>query len=192
MTVGGSGLMEAACRGARDQGGRTVACTSDSPEAQGKYPYVDRALDLHYLFVRKAMLVKYSVGFVLLPDGFGALEEICEALTLSRSGRIRDFPIVLMGEGYWRPLLDQITATLIPEPPTDPANPPVLVTDSPEEATRYILRSAGHRFGRKLIPRRASWALGEHGLRGRSSTRRRRHRFGRLSLHPLPPERKFP
>ncbi len=180
MSCGGAGVMEAASRGAREAGGRTVGCTIDLPGAGPTNPYVDRELRLRHFFVRKAMLVKYSVAFVALPGGFGTMDDVFQTLTLAETGSIRDFPLVLAGEGYWRPLLDQIGTTMIRAAVIDRSDlRPILITNSAEEATRYVLRCAEHRFGIKLVPPRARRFLGEHALRGRAE-RAGRPRHGLL------------
>jgi hypothetical protein len=188
MTGGGGGIAEAASRGAREAGGRTVGCTVESSPPQAASLYLDRELRLRYAFVRKALLVKYSVALVALPGGLGTLDEVFDVLTLSTRGDLRDFPIVLMGERHWRPLLDQIDAWVAREAPLDAVDRrSIVITDSPDEATRSVLRAAAHRFGIKLQPRRARRILGEHSLGGHSS-RPRRYRFGR-PVWPRPPER---
>ncbi len=193
MTGGGPGLMEAASRGAREAGGRTVACTVEPTRVQKTNPHVDREVHLRYSFVRKAMLVKYSVAFVALPGGFATMEEIFESLALSRDGRIADFPIVLLGERYWRPLLEQIGASMVGEALVDATDlERILITDSPEAATRCVLRWAGHRFGLKLLPPPARRPLGERALRGRRTTPFTHRLLGRRRLDLRPPGRRTP
>ena len=97
--------MEAANRGAKDVGGRSVGCGIELPREQKLNAYLDRAVILHYFFVRKALLVKYSYAFVVMPGGAGTLDEFFEALTLIQTGKIRNFPIVIMGKDYWGELL---------------------------------------------------------------------------------------
>jgi uncharacterized protein (TIGR00730 family) len=104
MTGGGPGLMEAANRGAREAGGRSVGCNIELPEEQVPNPYLDRSVTCRYFFVRKVLLFKYSYAFIALPGGLGTLNELLEALTLIQTGKIANFPVVLLGTAYWRPL----------------------------------------------------------------------------------------
>src|SRR5215467_7977504 len=115
MTGGGPGIMEAANRGAREAGGRSVGCNIELPEEQKPNPYLDRWITFRHFFVRKLMLVKYSYAFVALPGGFGTLDELFETATLIQTGKIREFPLVLVGKAFWAPLLDFFTERLIAE-----------------------------------------------------------------------------
>ena len=143
MTGGGPGIMEAANRGAREAGGLSVGCNIQLPREQEPNPYLDRFVEFHYFFVRKVMLVKYSYAFVAFPGGFGTLDEIFETATLVQTGKIKDFPIVLMGKDYWAPLMDFLSGTLAREGTIDRADVErILLTDSPEEALARITRSA--------------------------------------------------
>src|SRR6187397_2207269 len=102
MTGGGPGIMEAANRGAKDVGGRSVGCNIELPKEQVVNPYLDRFVTMRYFFVRKTMLAKYSYAFVVMPGGFGTMDEMFEALTLIQTGKLADFPVILMGADYWR------------------------------------------------------------------------------------------
>jgi uncharacterized protein (TIGR00730 family) len=106
MTGGGPGVMEAANRGAREAGGYSVGCNIQLPVEQIANPYLDLQLDFEHFFVRKVMLVKFSRAFVILPGGFGTLDEIFETLNLIETGKIQRFPLVLMGREYWREMDD--------------------------------------------------------------------------------------
>lgn len=140
MTGGGPGIMEAANRGARDAGGGSVGCNIQLPREQRPNPYLDRWITFRYFFVRKVMLVKYSVAFVALPGGFGTLDEIFETSTLIQTGKIRDFPVVLVGVEFWRPLLEYLEGTLVRAGTIDPADlARFVLTDDPEEVVRHIL-----------------------------------------------------
>src|SRR5215211_7051411 len=105
MTGGGPGIMEAANRGAKEVGGRSVGCTIELASEQPTNAYLDRCVRMHYFFVRKTLLVKYSYAFVVMPGGAGTLDELFEALTLIQTGKIKNFPIVIMGTDYWKELL---------------------------------------------------------------------------------------
>jgi uncharacterized protein (TIGR00730 family) len=112
MTGGGPGIMEAANQGAREAGGRSIGCNIQLPAEQTPNPYLDRWITFRHFFVRKVMLVKYSYAFVALPGGFGTLDEIFETATLIQTRKIRNFPVVLVGRDFWRPLLDFLRGTL--------------------------------------------------------------------------------
>jgi uncharacterized protein (TIGR00730 family) len=143
ITGGGPGIMEAANRGAREAGGRSIGCNIVLPHEQKPNPYLDRTLSFDYFFVRKVMLVKYSVGFVLMPGGYGTLDEIFETVTLVQTGKIRRFPIVAMGRSYWQGMLDFIAQTLFREGTADEGEVGgFLVTDSVDEAVAHIDRVA--------------------------------------------------
>src|SRR5262245_50073006 len=113
MTGGGPGIMEAANRGAKEAGGRSVGCNIELPHEQKPNPYLDVWVTFRHFSIRKTMLVKYSYAFIALPGGFGTLDEIFETATLIQTEKIRDFPLVLMGREYWRPLLDFFGSRLI-------------------------------------------------------------------------------
>src|SRR5689334_12967370 len=108
LTGGGPGLMEAANRGARDAGGFSAGCNIELAQEQRPNPYLDRWVNCHYFFVRKVLLVKYSYAFIALPGGFGTLDELSEVLTLVQTAKILNFPVILIGLEYWRPLLEQL------------------------------------------------------------------------------------
>lgn len=141
MTGGGPGIMEAANRGAREAGGNSIGCNIKLPQEQQPNPYVERFITFRYFFVRKVMLVKYSVAFVVLPGGFGTLDELFESLTLVQTGKIAAFPVVLMGTEYWKPLCDFMRHTVAARGMVAPADLDLLtVTDSPDEAIAAIQR----------------------------------------------------
>jgi uncharacterized protein (TIGR00730 family) len=104
MTGGGPGLMEAANRGAKDAGGHSLGCNIELPLEQTPNPYLDLHVRMHHFFVRKVLLFKYSYAFVILPGGFGTMDECFEALTLIQTGKIQNFPLVVMDTTYWRNL----------------------------------------------------------------------------------------
>src|SRR4029450_2172238 len=135
--------MEAAIRGAREAGGSSIGCNIILPKEQKPNPYLDRTVDFDYFFVRKVMLVKYSLGFVLMPGGYGTLDEIFETVTLVQTGKIRHFPIVAMGGDYWKGMLDFISETLFREGTAAEGEVGgFLVTDSVAEAAEHIDRIA--------------------------------------------------
>ncbi len=139
MTGGGPGIMEAANRGAKEGGGLSVGCNIELPHEQGSNPYLDISVQFHYFFVRKVMLVKYSTGFVLMPGGFGTMDEVFETATLIQTGKISDFPVVAMGREYWSHLGPFINETMISHKTINPADKNFMrITDDPEEAAEII------------------------------------------------------
>jgi hypothetical protein len=143
VTGGGPGIMEAANRGAREGGGLSIGCNIILPYEQKANPYLDRTVTFDYFFVRKVMLVKYSLGFVLMPGGYGTLDEIFETVTLVQTGKIRRFPIVAMGREYWQGMLDFISETIFREGAAEAGEVGgFLVTDSVAEAVEHIERTA--------------------------------------------------
>jgi uncharacterized protein (TIGR00730 family) len=162
MTGGGPGLMEAANRGAKDVGGRSVGCNIALPVEQRPNAYLDRWITFDHFYVRKVMLVKYSYAFVALPGGFGTLDEIFETATLIQTRKIREFPLVLMGTVFWRPLIDLLNQ-LVKEGTIEAGDASRLVfTDSPAEAVAAISDTAMRQFGLSYGPRaRRRWYLGE-------------------------------
>jgi uncharacterized protein (TIGR00730 family) len=140
MTGGGPGLMAAANRGAKEAGGYSIGCNIELPAEQVHNPWLDRWVTFRYFFVRKVMLVKYSYAFVVLPGGFGTMDELFEALTLIQTGKVRDFPVVLFGTRYWGGLIDWVRGTMLHEGKVNEADLELLVlTDSPEAAVRTVL-----------------------------------------------------
>src|ERR687890_1478367 len=115
ITGGGPGIMEAANRGAFEAGGVSIGCNIELPFEQRSNPYQTRSLKFKYFFVRKMMFVKYSLGFVIFPGGFGTFDELFEALTLIQTKKIRNFPVILFGSQYWKGMLDWFRAVVRPE-----------------------------------------------------------------------------
>jgi uncharacterized protein (TIGR00730 family) len=163
MTGGGPGLMEAVNRGAKEVGGRSIGCNIELPREQQPNAYLDRWVTFRHFFVRKVMLVKYSYAFIALPGGFGTLDEMFEVATLVQTGKVKEYPIVLMGRDYWRPLTDFVRNRLLVEGTIDPGDGHLLtVTDSPAEAVEWITAVAMRRFGLSYGPlARRRWHLGE-------------------------------
>jgi uncharacterized protein (TIGR00730 family) len=155
MTGGGPGVMEGANRGARDAGGRSVGCNVELPFEQEPNPYLDRWVTCRYFFVRKVLLVKYSYAFIVLPGGFGTLDELSEALTLIQTRKILQFPIVLMGRDYWAPFLAMIKTMVDAGTISEADLDLMLVTDSVTEATAYLDLHAVQHFGlkKRKVPR---------------------------------------
>jgi uncharacterized protein (TIGR00730 family) len=161
MTGGGPGIMEAANRGAREAGGRSVGCNIQLPVEQKPNPYLDRWVEFRYFFIRKVMLVKYSYAFVVMPGGFGTIDELFEALVLIQTRKIQGFRIVLMGVDYWRPLIDFISGPLAQSGAISPEDVGLIrITDDPEEATRIIAEGTKNLVPSPVTPSRL---LGERG-----------------------------
>jgi len=113
MTGGGPGIMEAANRGAKEAGGHSIGLNIALPMEQKPNPYVDRFIEFEHFFVRKVMLVKYSTGFIVMPGGFGTLDEAFEVVTLIQTEKLEDFPIIAMGDGFWRELRAFMSNTML-------------------------------------------------------------------------------
>ena len=163
MTGGGPGIMEAANRGAKDAGGRSIGCNIKLPREQQPNRYLDQWITFRYFFVRKVMLVKYSYAFIALPGGFGTLDEIFETATLIQTVKIREFPLVLMGREFWRPLLEFLSDRMVKERTIDRADlDRLIVTDSAEEAVAAVTEVAKRAFGLTYGSRmRRRWFFGE-------------------------------
>jgi len=162
LTGGGPGLMEAANRGATEAGGMSVGLNIQLPHEQAPNRYLHRVVTFRYFFIRKVMLVKYSYAFIGLPGGLGTLDEVFELLTLIQTGKIRDFPVTLIGTEYWQPLVDFLHGTLIARGAIEARDiDRVLLTDSPEEAVAHALSTATAKFGLRYAarPRRRWWLL---------------------------------
>ena len=165
MTGGGPGIMEAANRGAKEVRAPSVGCNIVLPAEQSHNDYLDLWVEFRYFFVRKVMLVKYSYAFVVLPGGLGTLDEIFECATLMQTGKIRDFPLILMGVDYWAPLVAFLRDTMLKEKTISAADVDrIVVTDSVDEAMDSILSAATQKFGLVWEPvRKPRWYLGETG-----------------------------
>ncbi|MFN8424215.1 MAG: TIGR00730 family Rossman fold protein [Anaerolineae bacterium] len=164
MTGGGPGIMEAANRGAAENGGVSVGSNIRLPHEQGTNPYVGVSVTFDYFFVRKVILLKYSIGFVILPGGFGTLDELFDATTLIQTGKMSNFPVVLMGVDYWRPLVAYLRDTALTAGTIDPIDiDRLLVTDQPEEALAHLLRYATGEHGLRWRPFKPLWFLREAG-----------------------------
>ena len=161
MTGGGPGLMEGANRGAKEAGGLSVGCNIELPHEQDANPYLDRWITCHYFFVRKVLLFKYSYAFIALPGGLGTLDELCEALTLIQTGKIQNYPVVLIGVEYWKPFL-ALLREMVDEGAVAPTDLDLLkVTDDLDEAMRHIEAHTVGSFGLRRVKAKPKWWLGE-------------------------------
>jgi uncharacterized protein (TIGR00730 family) len=165
MTGGGPGLMEAANRGAREAGGRSVGCNIQLPAEQLPNPYLDRSVTCRHFFVRKVLLFKYSYAFVVLPGGIGTVDELFEALTLIQTGKINQFPVVLFGTDYWQSLVELLERMAAEQTIARADLDLVLVTDDLDAAMRHLQVHAIEHFGLRArrVPRASRW-LGESPL----------------------------
>ena len=141
ITGGGPGIMEAANKGATEAGGKSVGMNIRLPFEQKPNPYANISIDYRYFFIRKVMFVKYAVAYIILPGGFGTLDELFEALTLIQTRRIKSFPVILMGTAYWQGLLDWLKGSLLANGMILPEDLDLIhVIDDPDEAVRHILK----------------------------------------------------
>jgi hypothetical protein len=142
ITGGGPGIMEAANRGAMGAGGHSVGLGIELPFEQGLNDYIDLGVNFRYFFVRKTMFVKYAQGFVVLPGGFGTLDELFEALTLVQTEKVTSFPIVLMGRDYWSGLLDWLRGSALERGTISPRDVDLLtLTDDPAEVVDVMVEA---------------------------------------------------
>ncbi|MBW2144412.1 MAG: TIGR00730 family Rossman fold protein [Deltaproteobacteria bacterium] len=141
VSGGGPGIMEAANKGAAEAGGKSVGLHIHLPEEQKPNRYANIQLEFNYFFIRKVMFVKYAVAYVIMPGGFGTLDELFEALTLIQTKRIKYFPIILMDSGYWQGLLDWAKNTMLKENNISESDFEIFnIVDTPEDAVRIIKR----------------------------------------------------
>ena len=162
ITGGGPGIMEAGNRGAHEAGGHTIGLNIELPFEQGTNPYVDTAINFRYFFVRKTMFVKYSIGFVVFPGGFGTLDELFEALTLIQTGKIKHFPVVLMGTTYWQGMVDWLRGPMLGERKIEAGDLEIFtVTDEPQVAVDAMTTARARLLAEAEQARGAS-----HGHRG--------------------------
>jgi uncharacterized protein (TIGR00730 family) len=142
ITGGGPGVMEAANKGASEAGGLSIGLGIELPFEQGLNEWVDIGIDFRYFFARKTMFVKYAQAFIVLPGGFGTLDELFEALTLVQTGKVTRFPVVLMGTAYWQGLIDWLRNTMAVDGKIGPDDLDLIcLTDDVEEAVRYIVEA---------------------------------------------------
>jgi uncharacterized protein (TIGR00730 family) len=139
ITGGGPGVMEAANKGATESGTISVGLNIELPLEQKPNIYANKLLNFRYFFVRKVMFVKYSIAFVILPGGFGTLDELFEAITLIQTRKIKPFPVILVGKEYWKGLLDWIGSTLLREKMIAVEDLDIIKTvDTPEEVLYWV------------------------------------------------------
>jgi hypothetical protein len=145
VTGGGPGTMQAANQGAREAGAVSVGLNIELPFEQHANPYLDIALQFHYFFTRKVMFVRYSCAFVVMPGGFGTLDELFEALTLIQTRKIMHFPVVLFGSDYWSGMLDWIRGALLAAGNISPQDVELLqIVDDPAHVLEIVARAAEH------------------------------------------------
>lgn len=151
LTGGGPGIMEAANRGAKDVGGKSIGCNIVLPHEQKPNPYLDRWVDFKYFFVRKTLLIKYSYAFVICPGGFGTLDEFFEALTLIQTGKISRFPVVIFNEGFHTHIINHVEKMLEEKTISAEDKKMYLITDDVDEAIQFIKSKSSEEIGLKII-----------------------------------------
>ena len=160
LTGGGPGIMEAANRGAFENGGQSFGCNIVLPFEQKENPYLHRSVTFDHFFVRKVLLVKYSYAFVIMPGGFGTLDELFEAMTLIQTKKINDFPVIIFSKDFHEELVEHIEKMKQVKTISDEDLQLFLVTDSIEEGVQHI-KACIERFGLTHVKRKPSWFLGE-------------------------------
>lgn len=146
MTGGGPGIMEAANRGAQEAGGKSVGCNIRLPKEQAPNQYLDSHVTLEHFFVRKVLLLKYSYAFIVMPGGFGTMDELFETITLIQTGKIQNFPVVLMGTTYWADLIELMDDMLRGSTIDQADLKLILVTDDVNEAMAHLRKYAIETF----------------------------------------------
>lgn len=142
ITGGGPGVMEAANKGASSAGGKSIGLNIELPLEQKPNPYANITLRFRYFFVRKVMFVKYAVAYVILPGGFGTMDELFESVTLIQTQKIKPFPVILVGSNYWKGLLDWIKGVVLKEGKISPEDLDILqIIDEPEEIVKAIKKT---------------------------------------------------
>lgn len=159
MTGGGPGIMEAANRGAFESGGMSVGCNIQLPFEQKENPYMQKSVLFEHFFVRKVLLIKYSYAFIIMPGGFGTLDELFETLTLVQTKSIQNFPVVLFGKEYHQPLMEYIESMAVEGTISKEDMKLVLVTDDVDEAMTHIRHFIDTNY--KVKPRKRLWWLFE-------------------------------
>jgi uncharacterized protein (TIGR00730 family) len=157
MTGGGPGIMEAANRGAFENGGKSVGCNVQLPFEQKANPYMQKTVTFEHFFVRKVLLVKYSYAFIIMPGGFGTMDEFFETLTLVQTKTVTQFPIVIFGKEYYRPLLQTLELMALEGTIAKEDMNLVLITDDIDEAMNHIYTYISTNY--KVKPRKRLWWL---------------------------------
>ena len=159
MTGGGPGVMEAANRGAFEEGGKSIGCNIKLPFEQEPNPYTNISITFNYFFIRKVLMVKYSYGFIIMPGGFGTMDEFFETLTLAQTKVINDFPIVVMGKEYYKPFNQWVEKMIAEGTISQEDKKFMLFTDSEDEAIEHISKYVNKHYTVK--PRKRLWWLFE-------------------------------
>jgi uncharacterized protein (TIGR00730 family) len=157
MTGGGPGIMEAANRGAFENEGSSVGCNIKLPFEQQPNPYMQKWITFDYFFIRKTLLLKYSYAFIIMPGGFGTMDEFFEAITLVQTKTITNFPIVLFGKDFYQPLMNTLDEMILKGTISETDKKLILLTDDINEAMQYIQAYIAKNF--KVKPRRKLWWL---------------------------------
>jgi uncharacterized protein (TIGR00730 family) len=151
ITGGGPGIMEAANKGCHEAGGTSVGLGIELPFEQGMNDYVDMGMVFRYFFARKTCFLKYSIGYVGFPGGYGTLDEIFEAVTMIQTGKITSFPLVLFGTSFWQPMLDWVTGTLLADGKISEPDPGLfLLSDDVDEVVSIVQEAEREKFGAVL------------------------------------------
>ncbi|MGZ3748084.1 MAG: LOG family protein [Pseudobdellovibrionaceae bacterium] len=158
ITGGGPGLMEAANRGAKEAGGKSVGCNIILPKEQKPNQYLDLWVEFKYFFVRKLMLAKYSYAFIVMPGGFGTLDEFFEVATLMQTGKMQGFPVILVGKSYWDGLLSFLKDPVFTVGNISSSDlESIRITDDPVEALNWIVSAVIGKYGLQYVKKRKPW-----------------------------------
>lgn len=159
LTGGGPGIMEAANRGAKEAGGKSIGCNIELPHEQHQNPYLDQWVNMKYFFVRKVLLTKYSYAFVVMPGGFGTLDEFFEALTLIQTKKLKSFPMVIIGKEYHKNLVAHINLMIDQGTISQDDLKLFLVTDSIDEAVNYIEQNTVIKYDLRKKKKVSPWRI---------------------------------
>lgn len=181
MTGGGPGIMEAANRGAQDVGALSVGCNIVLPHEQHENPYLDKFVNMEYFFVRKELLRKYSFAFIVLPGGFGTLDEFFETLTLIQTEKIERFPIVVMGKEFHQDIIRHVERMIVEKTISEQDMDLLLFTDSVEEVVEHIRKFAVSTHVKMKPAPKSLWALGERRIQKLAAHRVEEASLGKVS-----------